>query len=191
MTATLQQNELLDQQDGDVADNLTSSNALVREPISRASPDAITDIQGHYVGPASGLSFLARVQKRLNFSYHASSSFTFGDAPMADHDPTPSIMISSEESLRLVQRFFDFTVPIDRIVHRPTIDDWLREFQDTMGSMRGVEHACAQRAILWMIFAMAQEHGAPDRSEKPEDRRFGTRHIASPSPTSNHPSHLC
>ncbi|KAJ5369020.1 uncharacterized protein N7496_008780 [Penicillium cataractarum] len=175
MNGTLQRNEHLEQQNVDVtlgtfAANLTSGNALDREAISRASPDAITDVQGHYVGPASGLSFLARVRKRLNFNDQASSSFTFGDAPMADHDPTPSIMISSEESLRLVERFFDFTVPIDRIVHRPTIDNWLREFQDTMGSMRDVENACAQRAILWMIFAMAQEHGAPERTEKTEDR---------------------
>ena len=42
------------------------------------------DLQGHYIGPASGVSFLLRVQKRLHqaisFSVPSNSIFTFGDA---------------------------------------------------------------------------------------------------------------
>ncbi|KAH9205228.1 hypothetical protein DL95DRAFT_439208 [Leptodontidium sp. 2 PMI_412] len=52
---------------------------------------------GHYLGPASGVSLLARVHKRLHLTTHASFNFTFGDAPLPDYDPTPSVMISLEE----------------------------------------------------------------------------------------------
>ncbi|KAL1842789.1 hypothetical protein VTK73DRAFT_3043 [Phialemonium thermophilum] len=99
------------------------SDAGVGETPSRESPELVTDLQGHYVGPASGVSFLARVQKRLHYGgNHTSSTFTFGDTPLPDYDPTPSVMISAGEGLRLLQRFFHFTVPIDRLLHRPTIE---------------------------------------------------------------------
>jgi hypothetical protein len=152
-------------------ENFELTDIAVRETPSRASPEPITDFQGHYVGPASGLSFLARVRKRLHYGDHAPASFTFGDAPMEEYDPTPSIMISVEDSSRLLEKFFDFTIPIDRIVHRPTVEEWLEQFQQTMGAMREIENAPAQRAILWMIFAMAQEHTFQDVPRRGEDRR--------------------
>lgn len=152
-------------------ENFDLANIAVRETPSRASPEPITDLQGQYVGPASGLSFLARVRKRLHHGDNTPSSFTFGDAPMEEYDPTPSIMISTEDSARLLEKFIDFTTPIDRIVHRPTVEEWLEEFQQTMGAMRDTNNAPAQRAILWMIFAMAQEHMIHSVPCRGEDRR--------------------
>ncbi|KAJ9148529.1 Fungal specific transcription factor domain-containing protein [Pleurostoma richardsiae] len=129
------------------------------DPSSRTSPaPPMTDLQGHYVGPASGVSFLLRVQQRLRYSDETSSTFTFGDAPLPDYDPVPSVMVSGEETAQLVRKFFEYTMPIDRFFHRPTIEAWLQEFHSTMGSMKKTEDAPAQRAVLWMIFAMAQEH---------------------------------
>lgn len=63
-----------------------------RMPSSRNSPEpSQTDLQGHYVGPSSGVSFLLRVQKKLHqkvsFSQN-SSIFTFGDAPLPDFNPS-------------------------------------------------------------------------------------------------------
>lgn len=139
---------------------------------SRASPGTVTDLQGHYIGPASGVSFLARVQGRLQQSRHASSNFTFGDVPLPDFDPIPSVMVSSEETVRLVDRFFNFTMPIDRFFHRPTVEEWRREFCETMGSMKSGDDGPARRAALWMIFAMAQEHMAEDPNTVDDDRRF-------------------
>ncbi|CAK7212492.1 hypothetical protein SBRCBS47491_001483 [Sporothrix bragantina] len=136
----------------------------LHEPASRGSPDGpTTDIQGHYVGPASGLSFLLRIQKRLLASDPASPSstaFTFGDAPLPDYDPMPSVMLSAETASTLVARFFDYTMPVDRFFHRPTIEAWLQEFVRTMGDMDNPDtyEARDRRAVLWMIFAMAQEH---------------------------------
>lgn len=77
-----------------------------------------------------------------------------------------------EEASRLVQRFFDFTVPIDRLLQRATVDQWLQEFYDTMGSMRDPVTAPTRRAILWMIFAMAQEHMPVETIDTTSDRRY-------------------
>ncbi|OLN97926.1 Activator of stress genes 1 [Colletotrichum chlorophyti] len=134
------------------------------EPPSRASPEPTqTDLQGHYVGPSSGVSFLLRVQKRLHqavsFS-QASSIFTFGDAPLPDFDPSGAfcLLLSKDEATTLLKRYFDFAVPTHRFLHRPTVEGWLEEFYDTMGAMKNQEDAPARRALLFMVFAQAQEY---------------------------------
>ncbi|KAH8674252.1 fungal-specific transcription factor domain-containing protein [Xylariales sp. PMI_506] len=136
-----------------------ASNATT-EPPSRASPEPpVTDLQGHYLGPSSGVSFLHRVQQRLRLGDHASPSFIFGDTPLPDFDPmTFCVMVSKEETSLLVQKYFNFSVPIDRFFHRPTIEAWLEEFHDTMGAMADTNEAPARRAVLWTIFATAQKH---------------------------------
>ncbi|KAL0933905.1 fungal specific transcription factor domain-containing protein [Colletotrichum truncatum] len=134
------------------------------EPPSRASPEPTqTDLQGHYVGPSSGVSFLLRVQKRLHqavsFS-QASSIFTFGDAPLPDFDPSGAfcVLLSKEEATTLLKRYFDFAVPTHRFLHRPTVEGWLEEFYATNGAMKSQEDAPARRALLFMVFAQAQEY---------------------------------
>lgn len=120
---------------------------------SRVSPEPLqTDLQGHYVGPASGVSFLLRVQKRLhdNVSFlqqSSSSIFTFGDAPLQPtaqaHDEfdaaggsdTPLLFLTQPEANSLLARYFDFAVPTHRFLHRPTIEAWLATFYATRGRM--------------------------------------------------------
>lgn len=149
---------------------------VAAEPPSRASPEPTqTDLQGHYVGPASGVSFLLRVQKRLHqavsFS-QTSSIFTFGDAPLPDFDPTFCILLSKDEATHLMQRYFDFAVPTHRFLHRPTVESWLEEFYDTMGVMRNKEDAPARIALLFMIFAQAQAYMTPGLTAPNGDMRF-------------------
>ncbi|UKZ55545.1 hypothetical protein TrVGV298_009369 [Trichoderma virens] len=117
------------------------------EPLSRASPEPVqTDLEGHYVGPSSGVSFLLRIQKRLDqfVSFpQGSSIFTFGDAPLPYldslqteapyFDPTLYMMLSRSDTTRLVQRYFDFAVPVDRFLHQQTIETWLDELYETKG----------------------------------------------------------
>ncbi|CAK7201223.1 hypothetical protein SEUCBS139899_003926 [Sporothrix eucalyptigena] len=121
---------------------------------SRVSPEPLqTDLQGHYVGPASGVSFLLRVQKRLhdNVSFlqqSSSSIFTFGDAPLQPqaHDDFDSggggsgtdpglLFLTKPEANRLLARYFDFAVPTHRFLHRPTVESWLNTFFATRGRM--------------------------------------------------------
>ncbi|KAK1624759.1 fungal-specific transcription factor domain-containing protein [Colletotrichum phormii] len=145
------------------------------EPPSRASPEPTqTDLQGHYVGPSSGVSFLLRVQKRLHqavsFS-QASSIFTFGDAPLPDFDPSGAfcVLLSKEEATMLLKRYFEFAVPTHRFLHRPTVEGWLEEFYDTMGAMKSQEDAPARRALLFMVFAQAQEYMGTTHSRENAD----------------------
>ncbi|KAL7818539.1 fungal-specific transcription factor domain-containing protein [Trichoderma gracile] len=142
------------------------------EPLSRASPEPVqTDLEGHYVGPSSGVSFLLRIQKRLDqfVSFpQGSSIFTFGDAPLPYldsmqreapyFDPTLYMMLSRSDTTRLVQRYFDFAVPVDRFLHQQTIESWLEELYETKGRMHNREDASTRTAVLFMVFALAQAH---------------------------------
>ncbi|PTB36475.1 uncharacterized protein TrAFT101_010360 [Trichoderma asperellum] len=142
------------------------------EPLSRASPEPVqTDLEGHYVGPSSGVSFLLRIQKRLDqfVSFpQGSSIFTFGDVPLPYldslqneapyFDPTLYMMLSRSETTRLVQRYFDFAVPVDRFLHQQTIEMWLEELYETKGKMHNREDASIRKAVLFMVFALAQAH---------------------------------
>ncbi|EFW99074.1 nonribosomal peptide synthetase-like protein [Grosmannia clavigera kw1407] len=135
---------------------------------SRVSPEpSQTDLQGHYVGPSSGVSFLLRVQKRLHetvsFSQAASSSiFTFGDAPLPEYDASFPLLLTRSEANSLLERYFDFAVPTHRFLHRPTVEAWLAEFYATKGSMASHEDTRARIAVLFMVFAMATEYMSPD-----------------------------
>jgi hypothetical protein len=102
-----------------------------------------------------------RVQKRLHqtltFS-KASSIFTFGDAPLPGFDPSFFVLPPRDEAQRLVDRYFDFAVPTHRFLHRPTVNAWLDEFYETMGTMRSEEDTPARTALLLMVFAQAREY---------------------------------
>ncbi|KAH8811212.1 transcriptional regulatory protein GAL4 [Xylogone sp. PMI_703] len=146
---------------------------------SQNSPEpSLTDLQGHYIGPASGVSFLLRVQKRLHqaisFS-QPSSIFTFGDAPLhpPEFDFSFCMMLPRDDAQRLVDRYFDFAMPTYRFLHRPTIQEWFVEFYDTLGIMRDVHSAPAKVALLLMVFAQGRVYmpdndrpGPPDLSAR-------------------------
>ncbi|KAF1979543.1 hypothetical protein BU23DRAFT_522873 [Bimuria novae-zelandiae CBS 107.79] len=135
------------------------------EPISRTSPEpaqsAQTDQQGHYVGPASGVSFLLRIQKTLHQNSsisHESSIFNFGDAPLPDFDPTFFVLPPKAEGEKLVERYFDFAAPTHRFLHRPTINKLLQEFYETQGDMRNREEAPGKTALLLIVMAQAKAY---------------------------------
>lgn len=129
---------------------------------SRNSPDpSQTDLQGHYVGPSSGVSFLLRVQKKLHervsFS-HDSSIFTFGDASLPDFDPSYFVLPPKADAESLVARYFDFAIATHRFLHRPTVEGWLEEFYENLGVMRRKDGAKERVALLFMVFAQAREY---------------------------------
>jgi hypothetical protein len=136
-----------------------------KDPPSRTSPEpAQLDQQGHYLGPASGVSFLMRIQKTLHQNSslsHESSIFTFGDAPLPDFDPTFFVLPPKADAQRLVERYFDFVAPTHRFLHRPTIERMLEEFYETQGDMRNKEEAPAKTALLLIIFAQSQAYMPP------------------------------
>lgn len=165
----------------------------ISEPPSHASPEPTqTDLEGHYVGPSSGVSFLLRMQKRLEGGPRTSFSqgtpiFNFGDAPLTRHterlglgqnneislslDPSFHLSLSREYTNRLLERYFDFAVPVDRFLHRPTVQKWLDEFYETKGAMYDKSEAPTRMAVLFMMFAVAQEHMVPRPDQAELDMR--------------------
>lgn len=132
----------------------------VSEPLSlRASPEPTqTDQQGHYVGPASGVSFLLRVQRRVyqTLKFPPSSSiFTFGDAPLPDFDVSFFVLPPKDVTRKLLVRYFDFAVPTHRFLHRPTVEAWFEDLYTTNGCMTSRDEAPARTALLFMVFAQA------------------------------------
>lgn len=157
---------------------------------SHASPEPTqTDLEGHYIGPSSGVSFLLRMQKRLKGSGTFSQGtpvFNFGDAPLSRHseslssgldhaslsfDPSFHMSLSKDYTYRLLDRYFDFAVPVDRFLHRPTVRQWLDEFYDTKGAMSNKSEAPTRTAVLFMMFAVAQEHMEPRLDQAGMDMR--------------------
>ena len=128
----------------------------------RTSPEpSQTDLQGHYVGPSSGVSFLLRVQRKLHekVSFSQDSSiFTFGDAPMPVFDQTFFVLPPKAEAEKLVARYFDFAAATHRYLHRPTVEAWLEEFYENLGVMRQKDGAKERTALLFMVFAQASEY---------------------------------
>jgi hypothetical protein len=139
-------------------------------PSSRNSPEPPqTDLQGHYVGPSSGASFLLRAQKRLHkiVSLSPNSSiFTFGDAPLPEFDSSFFVLPPRERAKVLVARYFDFAVPTHRFLHRPTVDGWVDDLYSNLGMMREMKGDRGKRAVTFMVFAQAQEYMP---SHGPED----------------------
>ena len=129
---------------------------------SRNSPEpSQTDLQGHYVGPSSGVSFLLRVQKKLHrkVSFSQDSSiFTFGDAPLPAFDPSFFVLPPKADAEKLVARYFDYAVATHRFLHRPTVEAWFEEFYANLGVMRQKEGARERTALLFMVFAVAREY---------------------------------
>lgn len=129
---------------------------------SRNSPEpSQTDLEGHYVGPSSGVSFLLRAQKRLHkiVSLSPNSSiFTFGDTPLPTCDTTFFILPPKDQADALIARYFDFAVPTHRFLHRPTVEAWGKELYGNLGSMQDQKGGSGKKAVLFMVFAQAEEY---------------------------------
>jgi hypothetical protein len=132
------------------------------------------------------------MQKRLEGGPRTSFSqgtpiFNFGDAPLTRHterlglgqnneislslDPSFHLSLSREYTNRLLERYFEFAVPVDRFLHRPTVQKWLDEFYETKGAMYDRSEAPTRMAVLFMMFAVAQEHMVPRPDQAELDMR--------------------
>jgi hypothetical protein len=129
-----------------------------------------TDRQGHFVGPASGVSFLLRIQKKLASQKSAfpsdSSIFTFGDRPLPESNPAFCILPPKSEAQVLLSRYFDFAIATHRFLHRQTAEGWLEQIYDPTRESKGVEERSSFLAVLFMIFAQASLHRQPVAEER-------------------------
>lgn len=130
---------------------------------SRDSPEPHqTDMEGHYVGPSSGVSFLLRIQKRLheNIAFPLNTPiFSFGDAPLPKSDPSFLFLPSKDEAKDLCSRYFDFAFPTHRFLHQQQVECWLDEFYNRLQESHSPGPGEREiRALLLMIFAQASEY---------------------------------
>lgn len=143
---------------------------------SRNSPEpSQTDLQGHYVGPSSGVSFLLRAQKRLHKIVSLSSNssiFTFGDSPLPEFDSSFFVLPPKERARLLVARYFDFAVPTHRYLHRPTVEGWVEELYGNLGTLRDRSGERGKRAVTFMVFAQASEYMKKDDDTQEVDCRY-------------------
>ncbi|KAE8356500.1 fungal-specific transcription factor domain-containing protein [Aspergillus coremiiformis] len=138
----------------------------------RNSPDpVVTDFEGNYLGPASGLSFLNRVWRRLHQdeiraipgelrrepSSKSTSVFMFGDRPYSDSRQAGFTLPSFTRAQELVEAYFDFSMVTYRFLHRGTVGDWLKQvYESNISSLNPpVGPMVARTAIILNIFALS------------------------------------
>lgn len=155
---------------------------------TRSSPDPVaTDLEGNYLGPSSGISFLNRVWQRLHqdessaitdelqneCSSRNTSVFMFGDKPYSTFQESGFTLPPYDKARELVDIYFDFAIVTYRFLHRGSVDDWLRQVYENNISFANppTGKMVARTAIVLMVFAVATlyEEQHPGRSQ--DDRR--------------------
>ncbi|KAF2098089.1 hypothetical protein NA57DRAFT_66538 [Rhizodiscina lignyota] len=158
---------------GVVSESSKVDNAMLPGSTAQSSgnsPEPLqSDQQGHFVGPASGASFLLRIQRNLLRQQSSISSessiFTFGDLPLPEFDPSFVILPNKSDAEALVARYFEFASATHRFLHRPTVEQWLQELY-TDGAMRHKPSARSRTALLFMVFAQARVYQKPSLSDE-------------------------
>ncbi|GKZ21951.1 hypothetical protein AbraIFM66951_007281 [Aspergillus brasiliensis] len=151
------------------------------EVSQRNSPDpAVTDFEGNYLGPASGVSFLNRVWRRLHqdevhdipdrleneSSPRNTSVFMFGDKPYSDYREVTFSLPPFDKAQELVNIYFDFSMVTYRFLHRGIVEEWLCQvYLNNVSSANPPTGPMVVRAaIILMIFAVSTlyEEQKPD-----------------------------
>ncbi|PYI05407.1 fungal-specific transcription factor domain protein [Aspergillus sclerotiicarbonarius CBS 121057] len=147
-------------------------NTRRNEVSQRNSPDpAVTDLEGNYLGPASGVSFLNRVWRRLHQDeVHAipdrlenepspknTSVFMFGDKPYSDYREVVFTLPPFSTAQELVDIYFDFSMVTYRFLHRGSVEEWLRQVYANHISSANLPTGpmVVRTAIILMIFAVS------------------------------------
>ncbi|KAI9726710.1 MAG: hypothetical protein M1834_008645 [Cirrosporium novae-zelandiae] len=151
-------------------------------PSTNEPEPGATDLEGHYLGPGSGISFLNRAWQRLNQNSTTSvpynlrneiprnaAIFTFGDRPFVDFHEACIKLPSRKRADELIVIFFDFALATYRFLHFGTIQSWLSELYEREQSQW--KKMSAKAAAIFMVFAMAllhEEQQAPRDAANPE-----------------------
>ncbi|KAK9354802.1 fungal-specific transcription factor domain-containing protein [Lipomyces doorenjongii] len=119
------------------------------------------DSQGQYVGSSSGISFLLRVQKRLqdiNITTPSSSILTFGDPILPDSHSSCFILPPKAEAKAMIDFYFSYAMPTYRFLHQPTVNVWFEEFYESFESTDLKEGTRERNAIIITLFAQARKY---------------------------------
>ncbi|KAL3446338.1 fungal-specific transcription factor domain-containing protein [Aspergillus insuetus] len=152
-----------------------SSPSVADDPLDDLSPSrptpaelAITDLDGHFLGPASEAAFLLRVQRALTPDHlhlhqslsHVSLAFSLSDEPLSLRDaPLGNVVPQEEEAAQLVQTFYDQAMPIGHFIDRATVLSWVADLRDPPIDYYSQSSTQASRnALMHSMFAVAYQH---------------------------------
>ncbi|KJX98070.1 hypothetical protein TI39_contig438g00012 [Zymoseptoria brevis] len=125
-----------------------------------------------FVDPTSGLSFLRRAQRRFSHNNrqrpNAGSvtqdaeqqpTMVAGDRPLLG-DASQFQLPSHDFAVELLDLYFDVCVATYRILHRPSVDEWLRTMEDNAQRQRPLHTNLGRTktAIMLGVFAVATFH---------------------------------
>ncbi|KAJ0335228.1 hypothetical protein COL922a_009531 [Colletotrichum nupharicola] len=157
----------------------SSLRGQVREsqgPASRASPElGMAEIQGQVFDPTSGVTFLHRAWKRLskhdssivpdylNASTENQPLMLAGDKPLppiTDEDVANFSLPSSRELQDLLGMYFDVCIATYRVLHRPTVEIWLKTMVNNIAQGKPVwqDIGRAKASIVLTALAVATAH---------------------------------
>jgi hypothetical protein len=150
-------------------DDVPASNQNRKSSRSSQEPEE-TRLDGHYIGPTSGIAFLHRAQSRFKQDFAAtistsvngrnssqSSVFSFGDGYYPNYAASDLAFPSRREAKHLVDRYFDFAMPTYRFLHRATVESWLGRICDENESeaIDGPPLSNAKVALVLLTLATA------------------------------------
>ncbi|KAI8302545.1 Activator of stress protein 1 [Colletotrichum sp. SAR11_59] len=172
----------------------SSLRGQVREsqgPASRASPElGMAEIQGQVFDPTSGVTFLHRAWKRLskqdssivpdylNASTENQPLMLAGDKPLppiTDDDVANFSLPSSRELQDLLGMYFDVCIATYRVLHRPTVEVWLKTMVDNLAQGKPVwqDIGRGKASIVLTALAVATAHSEKSKGfHEPEDERL-------------------
>lgn len=158
----------------------------------RNSPEPVaTDFEGNYLGPASGISFINRIWRRLhqdetsalpedlaNESSKNASVFMFGDKPYTNYQDHDFILPPFDKAIELVGIYFDFSMVTYRFLHRGSVEQWLSQVYESNVSFSNPPSGAmvARTAVILMIFSVATlyEELDPYTGTDGRDKRYVT-----------------
>ncbi|KAF6792049.1 fungal specific transcription factor domain-containing protein [Colletotrichum sojae] len=174
-----------------VATQSSSMRGHIREsqgPASRASPElGMAEIQGQVFDPTSGVTFLHRAWKRLsrhdgnivpddlNASTENQPLMLAGDKPLppiTDEDVENLALPDARELQHLLALYFDVSIATYRVLHRPSVEAWLRTMVDNLRQRKPVWHDVGRgkASIVLTALAVATAHNEKSKGfHSPED----------------------
>lgn len=113
------------------------------ETVKNSPEPGESDQNGHFVGPASGLAFVLRLQRRLQNTTHPLASnaiFTLGAPALLEFHESSFMLPSREDADQLLATYFGVATPTIYFFHRGTVEGWLNDLYQG-SAMKKSSHA--------------------------------------------------
>ncbi|RAO71943.1 uncharacterized protein BHQ10_007955 [Talaromyces amestolkiae] len=148
----------------------SSHTLAVLSPRSSSPEPEATDLEGNYLGPSSGISFLTRSWRRLkqdnisttprlpeNEPSKNTPVLLFGDRPFSDKADWSTLELPPKErAIRLLDTYFDFSIVTYRFLHRGNVMALLDTIyeKNILPSNPPPSQSAAKVGVIYMIFAV-------------------------------------